>query len=82
MQMTPRWALLIGYMVLAILLAGHISAWPWLGLLFGVSCRSFTGFYSGQRVDAASSSWQGPHFLRRRSKARAAESGENSLATW
>ncbi|MCS6976059.1 MAG: hypothetical protein NZM31_03485 [Gemmatales bacterium] len=65
MHLTPPWAMLIAYMVLAILLAGHISAWPWLGLLLGVSYRSFTGFYSGRR-DPGHESVQGPHRHRRR----------------
>lgn len=64
MQVTLPWAILIAYMTLAILLAGHISAWPWLGLFLGVSYRSFTGFYSGRR-DAAHESFQGPHRRRR-----------------
>ncbi len=64
MQVTLPWAILIAYMTLAILLAGHISAWPWLGLFLGVSYRSFTGFYSGRR-DAAHESFQGPHRHRR-----------------
>jgi|GEM_PF-4027868 len=66
MRMTPHWAVLVGYMVLAILLAGHISAWPWLGLLFGVGFRSFTGFYSNYRIDPSSNQFQGPHSHRLR----------------
>jgi hypothetical protein len=55
--------MLIGYMVLAMLLAGHISAWPWLGLLFGIACRSFRGFYARHRLDAPTDvfAFQGPH---------------------
>lgn len=70
MYVTLPWAMLIAYMTLAILLAGHISAWPWLGLFLGVSYRSFTGFYSGQRRDDAHAEAQGPHRRRRRHAAR------------
>jgi hypothetical protein len=65
-------------MVFAILLAGHISAWPWLGLLFGVGLRSFTGFYGGYRVDPSSSQFQGPHSRRLR---RDSQAEQKSFAT-
>jgi hypothetical protein len=75
--------MLIGFMVLAILLAGHISAWPWLGLLLGYTCRSFTGSYSGSRLDTGSSTLAGPHIFRRRGKSSGTkrDSAENMIAS-
>jgi hypothetical protein len=68
MRLTLPWAMLIGYMVLAILLTGYISGWPWLGLFGAVTGRCLLAPSSEDQGEAtnADEDPQGPHFLRRR----------------
>ena len=76
MRMTTSTMALVSYMVLAILLAGSISAWPWLGLLTVVVCRCCE-FPRLPVPILAHPAHQAPHFLRRRAARRAAAADAN-----
>lgn len=67
MRLNNASLVLVSYMVLAILLAGSVSAWPWLGLLTVIVVRGCLLSHL-QPVPVPVQPLQGPHFLRRRQR--------------